>query len=346
MFVAFSKSDERRINMLDSSSPRRIDSLRESAHSGGLTCPHCGQEVWVRQGKVRRPHFAHKSLQDCPFQKESAEVTEVKALLYGYFRNQPVAGVEMDLALDGEDGAGKLFLDLLVETQDGKRFGYGVFDRNRRDRHVLLEAAVAAGMIPLVIHTESVLSTHPEGDCILLSKSMRDLIDRSPFDHGSGAGRGGHLHFVSEVGVLTTFRQLGCVHGPNLFEWKIKREAPLRDVRFDPDSGDLVLEEDVADRMERERLEREREEQRRRREEERKKAEEERKSRIQNLYREVRRERHRPRKVREAPKPYVNRFNQPYLCVDCGVETRDWVKLLPSGNACICRACNAKRQRG
>lgn len=106
MFVATSSIDKRRINLLDPAVYERRESLKVVGQEGGLACPHCGQEVRVRLGDVRRPHFAHKSLEDCPFQKESAEVTEVKALLYGFFRRQGVGSVDMDVSLDGENDSG------------------------------------------------------------------------------------------------------------------------------------------------------------------------------------------------------------------------------------------------
>lgn len=343
MFVATSTIDKRRINLLDPAVYERRESLKAVGREGGLACPHCGQEVRVRLGDVRRPHFAHKSLEDCPFQTESAEVTEVKALLYGFFRLQGVGSVDMDVSLAGENDSGGLFLDLLVETEAGKRFGYWVFDRNRRDRHILMDAAEKSGITPMVIHTGSMLTFDPEATSLLLSKSMRDTIQTSPFDQGFGARSGGHLHFLDEAGMLTTFRRLHCVHLPNVYEWEIRREAALQEVRFDPDSGDFVVEEDVADRLEHVRLEQEREEKRRREEEERRKIREERLSRTRKIYTEAPVKHLQPAKIREPHTPYVNRLNQLYPCKDCGVETSDWVKLLLSENVCVCRECNAKR---
>ncbi len=324
----------------------RRETLKALGRKGGLVCPHCGQELRVRLGELRRPHFAHKSLEDCPFQKESAEVMELKALLYGFFRQQIGCAVDMDVSLDGGDLLGGLFSDLLVETEAGTRFGYWVFDRNRRDRHLLLDAAEASGMTPMVILSGSMLTFDPEGASLLLSTTLRYVIQRSPFDEGFGAGRGGHLHFLNDAGMLTTFRRLHCVHLPNVYEWEVRRETPLQKVRFDPNSGDFVVEEDVADRLEFVRLEQEREEKRRREEAQRKKAQEERLSRIPKVYAEAPLKHHRPARVLEPQKPYVNRFNQRYPCKYCGVETSDWVKWLPSESACVCRECNAKRLKG
>lgn len=297
----------------------------------------------MRLGEHRRPHFAHKSLEDCPFQKESAEVTEVKALLYGFFREKALGPVDMDISLNGGNDSGRLYLDLLVETEAGKRFGYWVFDRNRRDRHLLLDAARESGITPMVIFTGSMLKFHPEDTSLLLSTTMRDMIQSSPFDQGFGARSGGHLHFLDDAGVLSTFRRLHCVHLPNVYEWKVRRENALQEVLFDSRSGDFVVEEDVEERMEHVRMEQEREAKRRRDEEERNKIAEERGSRIRTVYREASVRPFPAAKIREPQKPYVNLFNQFYPCKFCGVETRDWVSLLPSEGVCVCRQCNVKR---
>lgn len=346
MFVATSRIENKRINLLDPAVYARRESLKAAGREGGLSCPHCGQEVRVRLGELRRPHFAHKCLEDCPFQKESAEVTEVKARLYGFFRQQMGCSVDMDVCLEGGDASGELFVDLLVVTEAGTRFAYWVFDRKRRDRHLLLDAAKESGMTPLVIHTGSRMAFDPEGSLLLLSKSTRDLIHRSPFDETFGMRSGGHLHFLDDAGMLITFRRLHCVHLPNVYEWEVRRETLLQEVRFDPESGDFVVEEDVTDRLERVRQEQEHEQKRRREEEERRKAREERVSRMRKVYSEAPLKPRRPAQVREPQKPIVNRFNQPYPCKYCGVETFDWVKWLPSESTCVCRVCNAKRLKG
>lgn len=60
---------------------------------GDYYCPGCKGEVRLRQGKVVRPHFAHKHLADCSFQteNESAEHLELKGALYRWaVANSPV----------------------------------------------------------------------------------------------------------------------------------------------------------------------------------------------------------------------------------------------------------------
>ena len=36
----------------------------------------------VRAGEIKRWHFAHKHLQDCPLQHESPQILQARALLY------------------------------------------------------------------------------------------------------------------------------------------------------------------------------------------------------------------------------------------------------------------------
>lgn len=49
-----------------------------------FTCPACHQPVYLKNGQIMRPHFAHKSLQDCHFyvENESQEHLSLKAKLY------------------------------------------------------------------------------------------------------------------------------------------------------------------------------------------------------------------------------------------------------------------------
>lgn len=366
MFTAKWNERNRRINVLDPISEALRESLRAAARSGGLSCPHCGQEVLLRVGDIRRPHFAHKVLDDCPLHKESAEVTEAKARLYHWLRNQLAGRIELDARLISTDTEKPIFLDLLVETEAGKRFGYWVFDRERRDRNRLMDAAKADGISPLVIHTDTVLKHHSK-DRLILSKTLRDLIAHSVYDQGFVSKRGGHLHFLDGDGILKTFRRLTRVHRPNLYSRDVLRESPLEEARFDPQTGELAHEADVAERLEWIQSE----EERKRKREEGLKAVKHRfgkparpagggkpwkekgpvgagaaspaAGKPSSVYPKSKVPAY---KVREPHESSVNRYNQPYPCEVCGETTLDWVELRPSRNTCVCRACNQKRQKG
>jgi hypothetical protein len=117
----------------------------------------------------------------------------------------------------------------------------------------------------------------------------------------------------------------------------------LQEVRFDPETGDFVVDEDVMVCLEHVRLEQERVEKSRREEEERRINRKKRISKSRNVYPETTVKLHQAAKVSEARKPTVNRYNQPYPCKYCGVKTNHWVEWLPSENVCVCRGCNKKR---
>ncbi len=61
-----------------------ISILKEPPKDAIYFCPVCHGEVLVRRGPIKRPHFAHRQLSQCPHESsnESAEHLGLKALLY------------------------------------------------------------------------------------------------------------------------------------------------------------------------------------------------------------------------------------------------------------------------
>lgn len=57
-------------------------------------CPVCGEEVILKRGKHKIPHFAHKVKSDCTNgEGETREHLEVKQWLYNYFRSRGIYAV-------------------------------------------------------------------------------------------------------------------------------------------------------------------------------------------------------------------------------------------------------------
>ncbi len=54
-----------------------------------LLCPGCHQEVTLRQGTKRQPHFAHQATADCQTysEGETKEHLEAKQLLFEWFQD-------------------------------------------------------------------------------------------------------------------------------------------------------------------------------------------------------------------------------------------------------------------
>ena len=66
---------------------------------GPFFCLLCGKEVRLKKGPVMRPHFAHISLEDCPFhhETESPEHLELKLGIYQWAKQNSNAEVESPL---------------------------------------------------------------------------------------------------------------------------------------------------------------------------------------------------------------------------------------------------------
>lgn len=66
---------------------------------GPFFCLLCGKEVRLKKGFVMRPHFAHVSLEACPFhhETESPEHLELKLGLYQWAKQNSDAEVESPL---------------------------------------------------------------------------------------------------------------------------------------------------------------------------------------------------------------------------------------------------------
>ena len=82
MYQVIHQPSGQEINILAVLWARQIDYLRSLDKKDALVCPACEQPVRVRAGKFKRHHFAHKHLENCPFQKESPELLQARAVLY------------------------------------------------------------------------------------------------------------------------------------------------------------------------------------------------------------------------------------------------------------------------
>ena len=89
MFIA-TDAKQRRWNCLE-----KIPMKKE----GPFFCLLCGKEVRLKKGVVMRPHFAHVSLEACPFyhETESPEHLELKLGLYQWAKQNTLAEVESPL---------------------------------------------------------------------------------------------------------------------------------------------------------------------------------------------------------------------------------------------------------
>ncbi|WP_223251911.1 competence protein CoiA [Bacillus atrophaeus] len=65
-------------------------------------CPHCNSKMIYRKGEINHPHFAHKTLVDCPFsgENESKEHYEMKKRFYDFLKKKyPNLKVDLEKCL-------------------------------------------------------------------------------------------------------------------------------------------------------------------------------------------------------------------------------------------------------
>src|SRR4030042_3577194 len=82
MFKALHRLNGEEIVTLEPRWRRQLDTLRLLDAQDDLVCQGCLQPVRVRAGEVKRWHFAHKHLQNCPYEFESPVLLQCRAVLY------------------------------------------------------------------------------------------------------------------------------------------------------------------------------------------------------------------------------------------------------------------------
>jgi Competence protein CoiA-like family len=335
MFVAIRSNDAGRVTSIDPAWDNQTHLLRELAQNGELLCPGCRQQLWLRTGEVRRRHFAHRSLTDCPLENQSAETLESKAQLYLFLQKKFPDAVALDKAI-GNPGLDRI-VDVLVETGSGVKFAYWVFDREQRDRDGFCPYRSLAGVFAHFIHAGSTLRQESP-DELKLSASQRGFISSSDFDEAVAMRGAGHLSFYQvETSTLSIYRGLYCVHRPNLYRWKALRQGCLESALISPKTGEVLFSED----------------------------EEARKTWRQQRCRDERLVytcemthiglkgllnpgKEGPRNDGEPldetkSETQLPSLNGPFRCEDCGIETTDWSSATPSAGTCVCKSCTHKR---
>jgi hypothetical protein len=333
MFVAIRSNDDGRVTSIDPAWDNQTQLLRELAQNGELLCPGCRQQLWFRTGEVRRRHFAHRSLTDCPLENQSAETLEVKAQLYLFLQTKFPDAVALDKVI-GNPGLDKI-VDVLVETGSGAKFAYWVFDREQRDRDAFWPYRSLAGVFAHFIHAGSTLR-QDFPDQIKLSASQREFISSTDFDAAVAMEGAGHLNFYQvETSTLSIYRGLYCVHRPNLYRWKALRQGHLDSALVSPKTGEILhLEDEEARRTWRQ--------QKRKHEQLVSSAPEIGLKSSVNPATEAPRENGEPLDETKS-QTQLPSLNGPFRCEDCGIETTEWSSATPSAGTCVCKSCTHKQ---
>lgn len=106
MLTALTNDRVTRLALPDYGSQVELETVRERARRGELICPTCNQLLVLRAGRIRIPHFAHRTLNDCPHANVSESVLAARCMIYRFFQEriqsrQIHGSVELEPSFDG-----------------------------------------------------------------------------------------------------------------------------------------------------------------------------------------------------------------------------------------------------
>lgn len=346
MFKAIDATTDQPIICLDNEGDIWLDALRRKGRDDLLRCQTCKEAVLVKSGELRRTHFAHKALGNCPSQNESPELLEARAVLYQWLRSKFKEGVTLEKQIDSP-GLARPF-DCWTEYQ-GRAFAYWLVEKRMKSGE--LEAVEIAASTSKASLTWIFLSTmlrrlEERPIYVTLSTTERSRIARSDFDAVYPGRTGGSLHYLdAEAKALLTFRGLECRHAPQVYHGHEIR-TPLDSLLISPDTGEFVHPGEHEELTEhRQEIEQRQEEERRVAAERRRTADEERQQ-IAQLEQAI--SRYSPPSVpRATTTPTTSTYSneRSATCVDCGQLTpdADCVVIYGQSGQGLCRGCSRKR---
>lgn len=218
MFKALDRQNQVEIILLAEKWRTRLEELRALDHADALLCQECLQPVRLRAGAVKRWHFAHKHANNCPYERESPELLEARAMLYRRLVEE--FGEQASLERRVGNGALPRAVDCWVDA-GAESIAYWIFDAGLRpEARVRLDLALLrAARHAHYLFTATMLrpeAEHP--DTLHLTTTERELSRQTYFDleeRAGGFGSGTSLHYLdAATESLITYRQLHLVHEP------------------------------------------------------------------------------------------------------------------------------------
>lgn len=320
------------IIILDPRWREQVAYLRTLDKSDRLVCPGCKQPVRVRAGKTRRWHFAHKHLQNCPFDRESPILLQTRAVLYEWLVEKfDAETVTLEKILT--DSNLPRYVDCWVE-KDSQLFAYWIFDRRMPPDE---RAHLKSGFDALEVHVHWVfvaemlqIDQEIMQDRLYLTTTERAFIQQSEFDQAWQTHfehLGGTLHYLdAEQETLVTFRNLNVIHAPQLYAGT-RLEHPLAEILVSTPNGELIHPKEI-DRLQKRQQEIALQAQKA----------EQRLLKAQAFFGKS--------PIDKGAAPMIETQSdkdQPFervgTCRFCGTQTADWVSYFGQTQECICRNC-------
>jgi hypothetical protein len=238
MFKCLDISINEPVVSLDDRGPAWIQELRQKSHNDHLRCPTCREAVTFRVGTLRRPHFAHKTLANCPTKSESPELLEARAVLYEWLKLK-FDNVSIEQFVDG--AATPRAFDCWVEYK-GKRFAYWLVDKRIvwKDKEAIENAAKQAdASLTWVFLHKTLRRVENNPKLIMLPTTERCCARFSDYDQNYGHCRG-TLHYLDvDNQTFVTFRGCHCEHPPQVYSG-CEIITALPDLHVSQSTGEFV----------------------------------------------------------------------------------------------------------
>lgn len=238
MFKCVDITTNEQVISLDDQGPAWQEQLRLKGQADGLRCPTCRESVSFRAGELRRPHFAHKTLANCPIQHESPDLLEARAVLYQWLRSKFGEGVTLEKQVEQAPRS----FDCWAEFK-GKTFGYWLIERRiaQQDVASIENAAAKSGARLIWVFLSKILRRSEQNKrLILLSTTERACLTASDFDLIYGGRGRGTLHYLdADQQMLTSFRGCCCKHQPQVHQGH-EIQTPMKSLLVSPATGEFV----------------------------------------------------------------------------------------------------------
>ncbi len=339
MYKALYLPAKEEIVILDAQWRGHIPFLRSLDQKDALICQGCLQPVRVRAGQFKRWHFAHKHLQNCPYEVESPALLAARAALYELLtRLCPPGSVAIEKRTEG---APRPF-DCWVEMERSSFADWIISVRlSPEARQELQQASASLSAQVHWIFTGDMLRIDKlDGEAVHLTTTEREFMQPTAYDedfrrHTTISGK--TLHYLDTLqGSLITFRALQLQHAPQLYKGRPLRHL-LSEIGIDLPGGELVHPGEAG------------------RQEQVRQARASWESRLKMAADQVDQFSHGLQPVKAAPgiatQPVMSEsassrpeIDDPFssreaICMYCGQLTRDWWYLDPKTGQCKCRSC-------
>lgn len=329
MYKAVHQPSGQDIIILDTRWMQQIDYLRALDKKDALICPGCEQPVRVRAGKVKRWHFAHKHLANCPFERESPILLKSRAVLYTWLTGKfDVEQITVEKRFP--DSAFHRHVDCWVENED-RVLAYWIFDRRLppMERESLKSGFKKLGVSVIWVFVSDLLRVDFVGmqGRLHLTTTERAFIRKSEFDQAWQTHfehLGGSLHYLdADQETLTTYRNLTVVHRPQLYAGR-RLENSLPEMLISSKNGEFIHPGEM-DQLQKQQMEIESQ-----------KSEAEKRLQLaRDFFSGVPQD--------QAQRSMEDKSTQPFerqgTCRFCGTETADWITYFGETSECVCRNC-------